>query len=257
MVDVVAVPDRLEHAVGEAQRQQVLHGLAAEVVVDAEDAVLGEDRVQPLVQLPGRSEVGAEGLLGDHPSALSEPEPADLVHRRFHRLRRQGEIDERLGILAELLPRRGDLVSQVLETVADAHEPQRRGEALPSLAIAGPAARVTNRIPRKLTEFLIVERLAGCADDPEPLGHQTHSHQVVHPRQQLALGEVAGGAEEDDHLVLWRRHLLLLAGRHRLEPMLLPEWRPKRTAACATTPRRSTASSAASGAMSGSRCRTR
>ena len=38
VVDVVAVPDRLEHAVGEAQRQQVLDRLAAEVVVDAEDA---------------------------------------------------------------------------------------------------------------------------------------------------------------------------------------------------------------------------
>ena len=46
VVDVVAVPDRLEHAVGEAQREQVLHRLAAEVVVDPEDAALLEDRVQ-------------------------------------------------------------------------------------------------------------------------------------------------------------------------------------------------------------------
>jgi len=53
VVDVVAVPDRLEHAVGEAQCQQVLDRLAAEVVIDSVDAVLLEDRVQQLVELLG------------------------------------------------------------------------------------------------------------------------------------------------------------------------------------------------------------
>ena len=43
VVDVVGVPDRLEHLVGEAQGQQVLDRLLAEVVVDAEDRVGGED----------------------------------------------------------------------------------------------------------------------------------------------------------------------------------------------------------------------
>ena len=79
VVDVVAVPDRLEHPVREAQRQQVLDRLAAEVVVDPVDAALLEDRVQPRVQLPGRGEVGAERLLGDHPRALAEPDAADRV----------------------------------------------------------------------------------------------------------------------------------------------------------------------------------
>ncbi len=39
---VVAVPDRLEQRVGEAEHEEVLDALLAEVVVDAEDAVLGE-----------------------------------------------------------------------------------------------------------------------------------------------------------------------------------------------------------------------
>jgi hypothetical protein len=42
VVDVVAVPDRLEHGVAEPERQDVLHRLLAEVVVDAEDRLLGE-----------------------------------------------------------------------------------------------------------------------------------------------------------------------------------------------------------------------
>ena len=36
-IDVAAVPDRLEHAVGEAEHHQVLDGLLPEVVIDAED----------------------------------------------------------------------------------------------------------------------------------------------------------------------------------------------------------------------------
>ena len=38
VVDVVGVPHRLEELVGEAQGEEVLDGLLAEVVVDAEDA---------------------------------------------------------------------------------------------------------------------------------------------------------------------------------------------------------------------------
>ena len=42
MVDELPVPDGLEDTVGEAQRHQVLDRVFAQVVVDAEDLVLGE-----------------------------------------------------------------------------------------------------------------------------------------------------------------------------------------------------------------------
>jgi hypothetical protein len=42
MLDMGGVPQRLEHDVGKAQRQQVLDGFLAQIVVDAEDAILGE-----------------------------------------------------------------------------------------------------------------------------------------------------------------------------------------------------------------------
>ena len=51
VIDVAPVPDRLEHAVGEAEHQQVLDGLLAEVVIDAEDLRLVEVLVQQRVQL--------------------------------------------------------------------------------------------------------------------------------------------------------------------------------------------------------------
>ena len=43
MVDVVPVPDRLEHSVGKAQHQNVPHGLFAEIVIDPVDLALVED----------------------------------------------------------------------------------------------------------------------------------------------------------------------------------------------------------------------
>ena len=52
VVDVRRVPDRLEEDVGEAQRQQVLHRLFAEVVIDAVDLIFLEDLGDRVVDLP-------------------------------------------------------------------------------------------------------------------------------------------------------------------------------------------------------------
>ena len=66
MVHMVRVPQRLEEAVGEAQGQQVLDGLLAQIVVDAEDGIGFEDLLDHLVELSGAGEIMAEGLLDHH-----------------------------------------------------------------------------------------------------------------------------------------------------------------------------------------------
>jgi hypothetical protein len=94
-VDVPAVPDRLEHRVGEAQRQDVLHGLLAEVVIDAEHVLRGEHVVDQVVELLGRLHVLAERLLHDHPApaaGLVVGRHARAAHLLEHRgERRRGE----------------------------------------------------------------------------------------------------------------------------------------------------------------------
>ncbi len=65
VVDVRAVPHRLEHRVGETKRQQVLHRLLAEIVVDAEDVILAEHRADGVVDRVGARAVLAERLLDD------------------------------------------------------------------------------------------------------------------------------------------------------------------------------------------------
>jgi hypothetical protein len=69
---VVAVPERLEDAVGEAQRQDVLDRLLAQVVVDPVDLLLLEHAGDQRVQAAGGVEVVAERLLDDdaRPAAL-------------------------------------------------------------------------------------------------------------------------------------------------------------------------------------------
>ena len=63
MVDVVGVPDWFEHHVGETQRQQVLHGLLAQVVVDAEHGAGVEHVGNHAVELLGALQIMAERLL--------------------------------------------------------------------------------------------------------------------------------------------------------------------------------------------------
>ena len=74
---VVAVPQRLEDAVGEAQGQDVLDRLLAEVVIDPVDLLLPEHAGDQLVQLLGRAQVVAERLLDDdaRPAVLLGGQP--------------------------------------------------------------------------------------------------------------------------------------------------------------------------------------
>ena len=98
--DVFVVPEGLKDAVAEAEDRDVLHGLFAEVVVDAKDLVFLENGVDVGVELNGRGEVGAERLFDDDvdPAAALvggghavAAEEADDVGEE---LRRDGEIEQ-------------------------------------------------------------------------------------------------------------------------------------------------------------------
>src|SRR5207248_5404472 len=73
VIDVVAIPDRLKQAVSEAEDQNILYRLFAEIVIDAVHLVFVEDLFDSGVQRPGRFQVMSEGLFDDHatPRAVS------------------------------------------------------------------------------------------------------------------------------------------------------------------------------------------
>ena len=61
-LDMVAIPDRLQERVGEAEEQHVVHGPLAQVMVDAEDRLLVEGPEQDPVQLLRRGQVAPNGF---------------------------------------------------------------------------------------------------------------------------------------------------------------------------------------------------
>src|SRR3954468_3428511 len=67
VVDMIAIPDRLEHSVCEPQHQDVLYRLFPEIVIDPVDLMLVDNVEELLVQDLRGTEVAAERLLDDQP----------------------------------------------------------------------------------------------------------------------------------------------------------------------------------------------
>ena len=89
VVDVVPVPDRLEHRVGETEHQDVLHRFFAEVMIDAVDLLLVEDLVNAVIELARGLQIGAERFFDDHARAR-------LAVGFFRRQARRGNMLDRV-----------------------------------------------------------------------------------------------------------------------------------------------------------------
>ncbi len=70
VVDVCRVPQWLENQIGEAQRQQVLDGFFAQIMVDPENPVLGKSRGHRIVDPARRFQVGPERFFQADPNAV-------------------------------------------------------------------------------------------------------------------------------------------------------------------------------------------
>lgn len=67
-IDVIAVPERLEDAVGETQNQDILYSLLAQIMVDPVDVLFREYFAQFLAEPFGRFEIGPERFFDDDPA---------------------------------------------------------------------------------------------------------------------------------------------------------------------------------------------
>src|SRR3546814_17328325 len=95
MLDPARVPDRLEQRVAEAQREDVLYRLLAQIMVDAEGAVLGEDLGDGIVDLAARLQVVTERIFEPDPFVRArEPRRFEPFDRRPEQ-RRRGRQEDR------------------------------------------------------------------------------------------------------------------------------------------------------------------
>ncbi len=94
VIDEMAVPDGLEQAVGESQREDVLRGLLAEEVIDAEHLLPAEHLVHGVVETTRAGQAGPERLLDDHSRALDQAPVAERMDDGRCRLRRDAHVVE-------------------------------------------------------------------------------------------------------------------------------------------------------------------
>ena len=168
VVDGRRVPQRLEQRVREPQREQVLHRLFSEVVIDAEDAVFVEDAAHRLVDLDARRIVRADRLL-EHDAAVLAGETRRgeaQAGRPVELRRRRHEIENAVVARERLLQRLGALgaaVAGLERRVRDAR--QQIGQRV-FLEIFGGHV-LAQRAFDELAEFVVGHRIARGADERE------------------------------------------------------------------------------------------
>ena len=206
-VHVAAVPDRLEDPVGEAECQDVLNGLLAQVVVDAEDLGFPKDLEEPQVQVPGGVEVPAEGLLHDEATALSALLPVQAGGAEL-----AGDVQEVAGGAREIeedasrgAPRGADLGQRLPETgeavgivEVAAHPANTRAQRRPEPRVDRLAGVGLQGGVESLAVALVVQVGATVADEGEAPGEAILAGQVQDRRQQEAASEISRPAKHHE-----------------------------------------------------------
>ena len=230
MVDEPLVPERLEDPVREAHRQQPLHRLLPEVVVDAVDLLLVEDRGElPIERLRGRL-VDAEGLLDDDatpwlvlaveaPAAFPRHEPAVADRRDDRRIELGRDREEEQHVAAGAFGRfvadalRNRLPCFGLRRIAGLVADPRR-ERLPGCRI-----EVRDPRPDRLGELLSPRRIllgpSAHAEDADLRRKVAGDMLLVERGEKLAAREIAGGAEDDEEARVGRGHSRSVAALRR------------------------------------------
>ncbi len=231
MVDAVAVPDRFEHSIGEAQRHDVLHRLLAEEVVDPEDLIFAECPQNTGVQRARRLQVVAEGFLEhDAPPVaglavfanrlLNQSRLVELLDRWAEELLGDGKVEDDVALgplgLLRLRERSAQFIVELGLAQIALHIIHLVGEAAPSLLVNTAAVefRGFSGIAFQLFAKIIAPAFGGCirsgrADKREVFGEQPRARQIIERRNQEACGQVPACAE-DNHGA-WPRRLRFCA----------------------------------------------
>ncbi len=204
--DVVPVPQGLEDAVGEAQCENVLHRLLAEVMVDPIDLPLLEHLQNSRVERLRAREVFAERFLDHHAAKRAVflfhesvlAEPLDDVAEEARRGREVEHHVPRAEFFREIVQARAQaLVGAVVVEVA-AHVEEMWRERF-SRGAGGLAAL------RTLEYFLakvLVRAIAGReAQDRVMLRQQALRLEVGERGREQPFGEIATRTENDDHAI--------------------------------------------------------
>ena len=204
VIHIAAVPDRLEDAVAEPERHDVLDGLLAEIVIDAVDLRFlgrGEDL---LIERARRLEVAAERLFDDDAPPLprrlvEQPDRSEPLDDRPEQARRRCEIEEDVcRYVSAARQGFGQTPVRQLVVVSSAHVGRRCRQPRRPLGIVRLGREFVKVAANLLAVLLRRQRVAPDADDGELVAEQAVASQVVERRHQLPLGEIAARPEHHD-----------------------------------------------------------
>ena len=149
-------------------------------------------------------------------ASLDQPGLADQPDQAERRLRRDAQVEQQRRLGPEL-PRGGvDRAGEQRRVgVGDVDVAEALREVLALLGAEAAAAEVVAGLQGERPEVVVAHLRAGGADDAERR-QQARLAEVQQSREELALGEVPGRAEQHDHV---RRHVLVQGVR----PMRLRE----------------------------------
>ena len=102
MVDMGAVPQRLEQGIGEPQRQQVLDRFLAEIMVDAEGPLLGKGSGDGVVDLAAGGEIAAQRLF-QRQRTVGQVRPTE-ARPSMVGLNKDGAVDRKIASPGEQSP---------------------------------------------------------------------------------------------------------------------------------------------------------
>ena len=203
VIDEVAIPDRLEEAVGEAEGEDVLRRLLAEEVVDPEDLFLGEDLVQLRVQRDRAVEIGAEGLLHDDARATDEFGLGEQAHRRQRRLGRDTEIVDEPRFALERGLGALDRGPERAGARRQRHIVERIGEMRPVGLVQLPGGELVERAAGDLPKGVGIHLVERDADHATS-GNEARLREMEQPRQKFAPRQVTRRADQNHDLRVTR-----------------------------------------------------
>src|ERR1700722_6587300 len=205
VVDIVGIPDRVEQLVGESHREDVLHRLFTQVVVNAEHRLLGKDAVDHVVQLACTVQIVAERLLDDHPApaailGLGQPGGVQLLAHRGKALRRDRKVESMVtggaACSVELVQRLGQPGECLVVVERALDEAAALGQPIPDHLSERCAGVIFYELVDLVAERLVVPVAAAEPDQRESRGQQAAVGQVVNSRHDLLARQIAGDTED-------------------------------------------------------------
>ena len=218
VIDIAAVPQRLENSVAEAERHDVLDGFLAQIVVDAVDLFFLKMRLHARVELPRAGEIVAERLFDDDAApavALCQPaapRPSAIPRTGWAGWKDKTERCRRFRAASRF--RRATCRSSGRgrrSPTSPAQIEEALGEGSPEIFIERRVFQeLRDRIVHARAKIIVGHRGARNSDDGETGREPAFISQPVKRGHQFALCQIAIGAENDHRA---RRRLAVKAQR--------------------------------------------